>query len=91
MHVLQRVSTTESQYLLLERELDIEHLFKQDLEQLQDEHIRCLKYIASRAPVPVAEVEDNFSREVTNHLINQHRLVRSGMKGRILPDCQIKF
>ena len=79
VHVLQRVSTTESQYSLLERELEIEFLFKEDLEQLQDEHIRCLKYIASRAPVAVAEVEENFSREVTNHLINQHLLVRSGM------------
>lgn len=79
VHVLQRVSTNESQYLLLERELDIELLFKEDLEQLQDEHIRCLKFIASRAPVAVAEVEEGFLRDVTNHLINQHLLVRSGM------------
>jgi hypothetical protein len=79
VHVLQRVSTTESQYSLLERELDIELLFKEDLEQLQEEHIRCLKYIASRSPVAVAEVEESFPREVTNHLLNQHLLVRSGM------------
>jgi len=79
VHVFQRVSTAESQYLLLERELEIDLLFKEDLEQLQEVHTRCLKYIASRAPVAVAEVEENFSREVTNHLINQHLLVRSGM------------
>jgi hypothetical protein len=79
VHVLERVSTSESQYLLLERELDIELLFKEDLQQLQDEHIRCLKYTAAQGPVAVAEVEESFSREVTNHLINQHLLVRSGM------------
>lgn len=79
VHVLQRVSTPESQYLLLERELDIEQLFKEDLEQLKDEHLRCLKFVAAKAPVPVAEVEESFSRDTTNLLINQHLLVRSGM------------
>ncbi|MEI2431210.1 restriction endonuclease [Lysobacter yananisis] len=79
VHVLQRVSTHESQYLLLERELDIEQLFKEDLEQLKDEHLRCLKFVAAKAPVPVAEVEESFSRDTTNLLINQHLLVRSGM------------
>lgn len=79
VHVLQRVSTPESQYLLLERELDIEQLFKEDLEQLKDEHLRCLKFVATKAPVPVAEVEESFSRDTTNLLINQHLLVRSGM------------
>ncbi len=79
VHVLQRVSTVESQYLLLERELDIELLFKEDLEQLQDEHVRCLKFVAARAPISVAEVEEAFARDTTNLLINQHLLVRSGM------------
>ncbi|QWF16388.1 restriction endonuclease [Lysobacter capsici] len=79
VHVLQRVSTPESQYLLLERELDIEQLFKEDLEQLQEEHIRCLRFVAAKAPITVAEVEESFSREATNLLINQHLLVRSGM------------
>lgn len=79
VHVLQRVSTSESQYLLLERELDIEQLFKEDLEQLQEDHLRCLKFVAARAPIAVAEVEESFSRDTTNLLINQHLLVRSGM------------
>lgn len=79
VHVLQRVTTPESQYLLLERELDIEQLFRDDLEQLQDAHLRCLKFVAARAPVAVAEVEENFARDTTNLLINLHLLVRSGM------------
>lgn len=79
VHVLQRVSTPESQYLLLERELDIELLFKQDLELLKDEHLKCLQFVASRAPIAVSEVEDKFARDTTNLLINQRLLVRSGM------------
>ncbi len=79
VHVLDRVSTPESPYLLLERELDIEQLFKDDLQQLQEEHVRCLKFVAGRSPVSVAEVGENFSTETTAFLINKHLLVRSGM------------
>lgn len=79
VHVLKKVSTTESQYLLLERELDIIQLFKEDLSLIGDEQIRCLKYVASKGPITVTEVEQNFSRETTNHLINSHLLIRSGM------------
>ena len=76
---IKRVSTVESQYLLLERELDVELLFKEDLSVLGEEQIKCLKFVAVRAPVAVAEVEENYSRDTTNVLINSHLLVRSGM------------
>jgi hypothetical protein len=79
VHVLQRVKEAESQYLLLERELDVELLFKEDLALLKEEQVRCLKYVAARAPVAVTEIEENFQRDVTNLLINSHLLVRSGM------------
>lgn len=79
VHILQRLSEEESQYFLLERELDVEHLFKEDLASLNETAIRCLRYVAMRAPVAVAEVEDSFPRDTTNLLINAHLLVRSGM------------
>ena len=79
VHVLQRISSEESQYLFLERELDVELLFKEDLSILGDDQIRCLKFVAQRAPVAVADVEENFNRDTTNLLINTHLLVRSGM------------
>jgi hypothetical protein len=79
VHVLKKLSTTESQYLLLERELDIIQLFKEDLSLLGDEQIRCLKYVASKGPTTVTEVEQNFNRDTTNLLINSHLLIRSGM------------
>ena len=79
VHVLQRVSGEESQYIFLERELDVELLFKEDLSVLPEEAVRCLKYVAQRAPVAIADVEENFSRDTTNLLIDSRLLVRSGM------------
>lgn len=79
VHVLKRVTTTESQYLLLERELDVEQLFREDLESLGPEAVACLRYVAERAPIAVADVEANFSRDTANLLINSRLLVRSGM------------
>lgn len=78
VHVLRRISSTESQYLL-ERELDIEPLFKEDLSSLTEEQTRCLKFVAAKAPVAVSEVEANFSREATNMLLASRLLSRSGM------------
>lgn len=79
VHVLQRVTTPESQYLLLERELDVEVLFREDLATLPETSIRCLKYVANAAPVAVTEVEENFDRETTNLLVSSRLIVRSGM------------
>jgi len=79
VHILTRLSSVESQYALLDRELDVEILFKDDLSPLTDEQIQCLKYVASHQPVPVPEVESSFSRETTSVLTSRRLLVRSGM------------
>ena len=79
VHVLQRVTTAESQYLLLERELDVEVLFREDLAALPEEAIRCLRHIAATAPIAVPEVEENFGHETTNMLLGSRLIVRSGM------------
>ena len=78
VHVLKRVTDTESQYRLLERELDVETLFKEDL-QIPAEEVSCLKYVAARSPVSVVEVDESFPREITTRLINANLLVKSGM------------
>jgi len=79
VHVLSRVTTAESQYLLLERELDVEVLFKGDLATLPEGALRCLQYVAQAAPVAVTEVEENFDRDTTNYLLGSRLIVRSGM------------
>jgi hypothetical protein len=79
VHVSSRLDATHSQYALLERELDVESLFKEDLAGLNAEQIRCLKYVAERAPAYVSEVEEHFSPEATNLLLSKRLLVRSGL------------
>jgi hypothetical protein len=79
VHVAHRLTTTSSQYALLERELDVEALFKEDLAGLKPEQIRCLKYVAERAPAYVSEVEQYFSPDLTNSLLSKRLLVRSGL------------
>ncbi|MDP2895520.1 MAG: restriction endonuclease [bacterium] len=80
VHLFRRVGRgPESQFHLLERELDVNLLFKEDLAAVSEQQLRCLKYVAANAPVAVPEVEEAFGRDVTNSLIGRHLLVRSGM------------
>jgi hypothetical protein len=79
VHVAKRLESSESQYDLLERELDVQALFEEDLAGLAPEQIRCLKYVAERAPAYVTEVEEHFSSDVTNFLLSKRLLVRSGL------------
>lgn len=74
-----RLEKSESQYALLERELDVEVLFKEDLADLNKDQMKCLKYVATRAPVYVSDVEEHFSPDVTNFLMSKRLLVRSGL------------
>jgi hypothetical protein len=79
VHVGQRLRTSTSQFALLERELDVEVLFKEDLEGLKAEQLRCLRHVAQRAPAYVSEVEEHFRSDVTNSLLSKGLLVRSGL------------
>ena len=79
VHVGQRLKTTGSQYVLLDRELDVEVLFREDVAGLKPEQLRCLKHVAERAPAYVSEVEDYFTPDITNSLLSRWLLVRSGL------------
>ncbi|MGV8057678.1 MAG: AAA family ATPase [Smithellaceae bacterium] len=79
VHIFKRLETTVSQFVLLERELDVELLFKEDLADLNPEQLRCLQYVAERAPVYVSEVDEHFRQDITNLLLTKRLLVRSGL------------
>ncbi len=79
VHVAKRLEQAASQYELLERELDVQGLFEEDLAGLASDQIRCLKYVAERAPAYVTEVEEHFSSEIANFLLSKRLLVRSGL------------
>lgn len=79
VHIAKRLKEAASQYDLLERELDVQALFEEDLAGLASDQIRCLKYVAERAPAYVTEVEEHFSSEIANFLLAKRLLVRSGL------------
>lgn len=79
VHVAQRLREASSQYALLERELDVEMLFQEDVAGLSPDQLRCLKYVAERAPAYVSEVEEHFQSDTTSLLLSKHLLVRSGL------------
>jgi hypothetical protein len=79
VHVFKRLHATASQFVLLDRELDVEVLFKEDLADLNGDQLRCLEYVAERSPVYVSEVEEHFGPETANFLLDKRLLVRSGL------------
>jgi len=79
VHVAKLLGGSASQYDLLERELDVQALFEEDLAGLTPVQIRCLKYVAEHAPAYVSEVEEHFSSDATNLLLSKRLLVRSGL------------
>lgn len=79
VHVAKRLEETHSQFALLERELDVVALFEEDVAGLNADQMRCLRYVAERAPAYVSEVEEHFSSEATNYLLAKRLLVRSGL------------
>jgi DNA-binding Xre family transcriptional regulator len=79
VHVAKRLEQAASQYELLERELDVQSLFEEDLAGLASDQIRCLKYVAERAPAYVTDVEEHFKSEIANFLLSKRLLVRSGL------------
>jgi hypothetical protein len=79
VQVAKRLRGDESQFALLERELDVEVLFKEDLAGLSKQQLQCLKYVATKAPVAITEVEEHFSTDTTNFLVSKRLLVKSGL------------
>ena len=86
VHIVTVLDKVDSQYKLLERELDIEKLFKEDLDRLTKEQIDCLRYVAGNSPAAIPIVESSFSTYTTNALIQAHLLVRSGMNYNVYWD-----
>lgn len=60
--------------------LNIEELFRTDLQSLAPEQEAALRRIARSAPVDSEELQDSFSRELIQSLIDKRLIVRVGHK-----------
>ena len=88
IHVYREIKGGVQQHELLERRLNIEALFQEDLELLPSENeIACLKYIAANSPVDLNEVIERFGDEIIKSLYETNKLVvRTGQKYAIYWD-----
>lgn len=73
-------SSPTKQRELLERTLDIDALFKKDLEKLQSAELECVKRIAKDSPADFYTVENAFGAAVISKLTNQRLIVRNAGK-----------
>ena len=69
-----------SQQELANRSLDISSLFDQDLNNLNDTEMGCLKLVAKNAPMDWYEVLESAGHEVVQSLQNKRLLIRRGDK-----------
>lgn len=80
IHIYEQIKQEKSQHQLANRSLDISSLFDQDLNNLTDSEMGCLKIVAKNAPMDWYEVLENVGHEVVQSLQNKRLLVRSGNK-----------
>jgi hypothetical protein len=80
IHVYEQIRSGISQSELLDKTLDIESLFKKDLQKLTSQEHTCLKNIAENAPADWVEMLDAFGKEVLQALMDKRLIIRSGSR-----------
>ncbi|HEX8399779.1 MAG TPA: restriction endonuclease [Pyrinomonadaceae bacterium] len=87
IHLYNKIEQGINQTQLLEKNLDVENLFDDDLEKLGKSERICLEFIALRAPVDWYEViEMSGEHHALNSLIQKRLVVRSGNRLNIYWD-----
>ena len=80
IHFYHQLKTGVSQQEIENRSLDIASLFDQDLNNLNDSEMGCLKLVAQDAPMDWYEVLEHAGHEVVQSLQNKRLLIRRGDK-----------
>ncbi len=90
IHIYDQIISGKEKYDLIDENLNIEQLFKTDLEKLESQEAQGLKYIAQRAYEGVffeaSEVDDKISESVINSLRDKRLIIRSGLNYNIYWD-----
>ncbi len=80
IHVHNQVKRGVSQTDLLGSRLNVERLFDEDLEALNDAQISCLKHIAANSPADSLEVYDRYGDDVVAFLVSSRLALRTGQR-----------
>lgn len=80
VHILELSNNGIDQGDILGQSLNIQTLFKRDLENLSPTEVGCLKQIASESPAEFFKISQNFGDEIVSRLIDKRLIIRSGTR-----------
>ena len=90
IHMYNQIKSGKTFENLLEQELNIKALFEKELEDLNSNEIKALKYIAKRAfdgnMFDATEIDDVIDNQLLMALINKRLVIQSGTKYNIYWD-----
>lgn len=90
IHIYDQIKAGKEKNDLIDENLNIEQLFKNDLEKLESEEVQGIKYIALRASdgtfFEASEVDDKISEDIINSLRDKRLIIRSGLNYNIYWD-----
>lgn len=79
-HVIKQKERGIRQQELVERFLNIQELFDEDLKDLSPIQEESLRHIAQRAPVSISEIGETYSEGILQSLVDKRLIVRVGPK-----------
>ncbi|OQR37151.1 hypothetical protein BWR15_03955 [Pseudomonas sp. T] len=80
IHILELSRSGIEQLDILSRSMNIQSLFKKDLENLSPPELACIKQVAQESPAEFFKIAQNFGDEIVSRLINKRLVIRSGTK-----------
>lgn len=79
-HVIKQKERGIKQKELVERFLNIQELFDEDIRDLSPIQEEALRHIAWRAPISISEIGEIYSKEILQSLVDKRLIVRVGSK-----------
>lgn len=80
VHILELAKSGIDQVDILNSSINIQSLFKKDVEQLSSIESGCIKQIALESPAEFFKIAQNFGDDVISLLVNKRLVIRSGTK-----------
>lgn len=80
IHVLSQTQRGRTQQQVVESSLDVEELFKDDLDHCSQEMVKCLQHVARNSPIDMTELEERFGQQCINALQDRRLIIRSGSR-----------
>jgi hypothetical protein len=80
LHILEQSKGGIDQNDILNRSINIQSLFKRDLENLSSVETACIKQIASESPAEFFRIAQNYGDKIVTHLIDKRLVIRSGTR-----------